>query len=83
MASGPISLEKNVPQVKQFEQYMNMNTLYYCLAVARNKDGTEDGFKAIGGVNIPDNDPPGSHRNGWKGQRHGYRLVGNRDAFVQ
>lgn len=58
VASGPISLEKNVPQVKQFEQYMNMNTLYYCLAVARNKDGTEDGFKAIGGVNIPDNDPP-------------------------
>ena len=49
VASGPISLEKNVPQVKQFEQYMNMNTLYYCLAVARNKDGTEDGFKAIGG----------------------------------
>jgi len=38
VASGPISLEKNVPQVKQFEQYMNMNTLYYCLAVARNKD---------------------------------------------
>ena len=40
------------------DRYMNMNTLYYCLAVARNKDGTEDGFKAIGGVNIPDNDPP-------------------------
>lgn len=53
VASGPISLEKNVPQVKQFEQYMNMNTLYYCLAVARNKDGTEDGFKAIGRGQYP------------------------------
>ena len=37
---------------------MYKRQLYYCLAVARNKDGTEDGFKAIGGVNIPDNDPP-------------------------
>lgn len=56
--AGTMNLNKNDPQIQQFEEYMNMNTMYYCLAVARNKDGTIDGFKAIGGVNIPDNMPP-------------------------
>ena len=58
VAAGPMNLNKDVAQVKEFEQYMNMNTMYYCLAVARNKDGEIDGFKAIGGVNIPDTTPP-------------------------
>lgn len=58
VAAGTMNLNKEVSQIQKFEQYMNMNTMYYCLAVARNKDGVEDGFKAIGGVNIPDNTPP-------------------------
>ena len=56
--AGTMNLNKDDPQVEQFEQYMNMSTMYYVLAVARNKDGTLDGFKAIGGVNVPDNMPP-------------------------
>lgn len=58
VAAGTMNLNKGVSQVEQFAQYMNSNTMYYCLAVARNKDGVEDGFKAIGGVNVPDNTPP-------------------------
>ena len=37
---------------------MKEGTAYYCMAVARNKDGTLDGFKVIGDVNIPDKQPP-------------------------
>lgn len=76
VAAGTMNLNKEVPQVEPFEQYMNSNTMYYCLAVARNKDGVEDGFKAIGGVNIPDKTPPvltvsggkpSATSTGWKG----------------
>lgn len=58
VAGGPMNLDKNVPQVKDFTQNMKEGTAYYCMAVARNKDGTLDGFKVIGDVNIPDKQPP-------------------------
>lgn len=57
-ATGTMNLTKNISQVKDFTKNMQAGTAYYCMAVARNKDGTLDGFKVIGDVNIPDKQPP-------------------------
>ena len=70
VTSGSILTEEDIPQIQEFEQYMNMYTSYYCLAVARNVDGTEDGFKAISGINIPDRDPPTITVSGSSTQAH-------------
>lgn len=75
VASGVLSLAKNELRLEDFEPYMKGGTMYYCMTVARNKDGVEDGFKAIGEVNIPDTTPPiltvsstaGAAADGWKG----------------
>ena len=58
VSAGSMNLGKEQATVKDFKDQMKESTMYYCLAVARNKDGVEDGFKVIGDVNIPDEIPP-------------------------
>ncbi|MCI8477805.1 MAG: S-layer homology domain-containing protein [Oscillospiraceae bacterium] len=47
-------------RLKSYEctKYMTPNTQYYFIAAARNAQGTEYSFKAVGNVHIPDKEPP-------------------------
>ena len=69
VTSGSMTTEADISQIREFEEFMSMTTLYYCIAVAHNMDGIEDGFKAIEGINRPDRTPPTINVSGTSVQR--------------
>lgn len=55
---GEISLKQATPQSVDCTKYMTAETQYYFLAAARNTQGSEYSFKAVGNVHLPDSVPP-------------------------
>lgn len=55
---GSLDMVQNQMQAVDCTKYMTPETQYYFLAAARNTQGSEYSFKAVGNVHLPDTEPP-------------------------
>ena len=55
---GSLNTVQDVTQSVDCTTYMTPETQYYFLAAARNTQGSEYSFKAVGNVHLPDTEPP-------------------------